>query len=72
LVPALPGLPDMVFSAYGATVIDGKVLVARFHHPERRGETQAYVDWSRARVGRGPDRPRSTTRARGICCSPGT
>src|SRR5215469_4411214 len=30
-----PGLPDMVFAANGATVIDGKVLGAKFAYPER-------------------------------------
>ncbi|MER5862947.1 dimethylargininase [Kitasatospora sp. NPDC002040] len=43
-----PGLPDMVFAANGATVVDDKALVARFRHPERDGESQHYVDWFRA------------------------
>jgi N-dimethylarginine dimethylaminohydrolase len=42
-------LPDMVFSANGATVIDGRVLVARFRHAERAPESEAYLDWFRAR-----------------------
>jgi N-dimethylarginine dimethylaminohydrolase len=41
----VPGLPDLVFSANGATVVNGDVLVARFRHPERRGESAAYLDW---------------------------
>jgi N-dimethylarginine dimethylaminohydrolase len=32
------GLPDMVFPANAAVVLDGKALVARFRHPERAGE----------------------------------
>jgi N-dimethylarginine dimethylaminohydrolase len=45
----VPGMPDMVFTANGATVVNGDVLVARFRHPERRGESAAYLDWFRAR-----------------------
>jgi N-dimethylarginine dimethylaminohydrolase len=43
-----PGLPDMVFAANGATVIDGKVLGARFRYPQRQPESAAYLDWFRA------------------------
>jgi N-dimethylarginine dimethylaminohydrolase len=42
-----PGLPDMVFAANGATVIGGKVLGARFRHPERQPEAAAYLNWFR-------------------------
>jgi len=49
LVEPLPGLPDMVFAANGATVVDGRVLVARFRHEERAGEASAYLDWFGAR-----------------------
>jgi len=40
-----PGLPDMVFAANGATVIDGKVLGARFRYPQREAEGGAYLAW---------------------------
>jgi N-dimethylarginine dimethylaminohydrolase len=40
-----PGLPDMVFAANGATVIDGAVLGVRFRYPERAAEAGAYLDW---------------------------
>jgi arginine dihydrolase len=43
-----PGLPDMVFAANGATVIDGKVLGAKFAYPERADEGPAYLSWFRA------------------------
>jgi N-dimethylarginine dimethylaminohydrolase len=33
-----PGLPDLVFTANAAVVLDGKALLARFRHDERRGE----------------------------------
>ncbi|MEU1825377.1 dimethylargininase [Streptomyces abikoensis] len=43
-----PGLPDMVFAANGATVVDGRVLGARFAHPERWAEAAAHREWFRA------------------------
>jgi arginine dihydrolase len=46
-IEPLPGLPDMVFAANGATVIDGSVLGVRFAHPERAGEAGAYLEWFR-------------------------
>ncbi|MCW7944246.1 amidinotransferase [Streptomyces hygroscopicus] len=39
------GLPDMVFAANGATVVDGKVFGARFRHAERTAEGPAYLRW---------------------------
>jgi N-dimethylarginine dimethylaminohydrolase len=56
-IPAEPGLPDMVFAANGATVIDGKVLGAKFKHEQRRPEAAAYMGWLREygyAVGREP------------------
>ncbi|MFD4658713.1 dimethylargininase [Kitasatospora sp. NPDC058444] len=47
LVEPIPGLPDMVFAANGATVVDGKVLGARFRHMERTAEGPAYLEWFR-------------------------
>ncbi|MFF7595881.1 dimethylargininase [Streptomyces mirabilis] len=43
-----PGLPDMVFAANGATVVDGRVLGARFAHREREPEAAAHLEWFRA------------------------
>jgi len=40
-----PGLPDMVYAANGATVINGQVLGARFKHEERQPESAAYLAW---------------------------
>lgn len=45
LIEPVPGLPDMVFAANGATVVDGKVLGARFRHMERTAEGPAYLEW---------------------------
>jgi N-dimethylarginine dimethylaminohydrolase len=47
-IDPVAGLPDMVFAANGATVIDGKVLGARFRYAERQPEAEAYLDWFRA------------------------
>jgi N-dimethylarginine dimethylaminohydrolase len=44
-LPPLPGLPDMVYAANGATVLDGTVLGARFRHRERRAEAAAHRSW---------------------------
>jgi arginine dihydrolase len=40
-----PGLPDMVYAANSALVVDGIALLARFQHPQRRGEEPAYARW---------------------------
>jgi N-dimethylarginine dimethylaminohydrolase len=45
LIEPLPGLPDMVFAANGATVIGNQVLVANFRYPQRTAEAPAYRDW---------------------------
>jgi N-dimethylarginine dimethylaminohydrolase len=47
LIDPVPGLPDMVFAANAATMVDGRVLVARFRNRERAPETPAYLEWFR-------------------------
>jgi len=49
LIEPLAGLPDMVFAANGAVVVDGRVLVARFRHAERAAEAGAHHHWFRRR-----------------------
>jgi N-dimethylarginine dimethylaminohydrolase len=44
-IEPVEGLPDMVFSANGATVVDSRVLLAKFRHDERAGEAAAYREW---------------------------
>jgi N-dimethylarginine dimethylaminohydrolase len=44
-IDPIEGLPDMVFSANGATVVDDLVLLARFRHDERASEAPAYRQW---------------------------
>ncbi|MFS1300310.1 dimethylargininase [Streptosporangium longisporum] len=45
LIEPLEGLPDMVFSANGALVVDGRVYGARFAYPQRAAEGPAYLRW---------------------------
>jgi N-dimethylarginine dimethylaminohydrolase len=47
-IDPIPGYPDMVFAANGATVVDGRVLLARFRHEQRAGEADGYAAWFRA------------------------
>ena len=49
LIEPLPGLPDMVFAANGATVVDGKVLAVQFRDAERADEAPAYAAWFQSR-----------------------
>jgi arginine dihydrolase len=49
LIEPIEGLPDMVFAANGATVVDDRVLLARFRHAERAGEAPAYREYFTAR-----------------------
>jgi len=53
LVPAVAGLPDLVFTANSAVVLDRKVLLARFRHGERRGEEPHFDAAFRALQARG-------------------
>lgn len=48
LIDGRAGLPDMVFTANGGLVIDGRVALPRFRHPERQGETEHFEAWFRA------------------------
>lgn len=52
LLTPMPGLPDMVYAANGATVVDGTVLAARFRHPQRAGEAVAHATWFRGAAAR--------------------
>ena len=45
VVEGEPGLPDMVYAANGATVVDGRALAVRFQHEQRRPETAAFARW---------------------------
>lgn len=45
VLPALPGLPDMVFAANGGVVVGRRALSSRFRHAERAGEEAPYHEW---------------------------
>lgn len=51
VLPALPGLPDMVFAANGGFSVGGVVYGARFRYPQRSAEADAH----RAFYERSPD-----------------
>jgi N-dimethylarginine dimethylaminohydrolase len=42
-MPGVEGLPDIVFPANAAVVLNGKAVVARFRHGERSGEEPYYL-----------------------------
>ena len=42
-LPAKPGLPDLVFTANAAVMLDRKVLLARFRHGERQAEEPLFA-----------------------------
>ncbi len=43
VVEGVPGLPDLVFAANGATVVGDRAYGARFKHPERRDEAAVHA-----------------------------
>ena len=53
IIDGAPGLPDMVFAANAAVVLDGRVLVSRFRPTERQGEEARYLAAFRALQARG-------------------
>ena len=44
-IDPIEGLPDMVYAANGATVVDGLVYSAKFRYPQRQPEGPAYQKW---------------------------
>lgn len=53
VIDGVAGLPDMVFAANAAVVLDRRVLVGRFRPAERRGEEAHYLAAFRALKSRG-------------------
>jgi N-dimethylarginine dimethylaminohydrolase len=43
LIEPEDGLPDLVFTANSAVVLDGRALLARFRHPQRQGEEPVFA-----------------------------
>jgi N-dimethylarginine dimethylaminohydrolase len=44
-IDGVEGLPDMVYAANGATVVNGIAYTASFRFPERQPEAEAYAAW---------------------------
>ena len=42
---AVPGLPDLVFTANASVLHSGKTVPSRFRHPERQREERHFIDW---------------------------
>jgi N-dimethylarginine dimethylaminohydrolase len=53
VMQSVTGLPDMVFPANAAVVLDRLALVARFRHPERQGEERHFQKYFHALMERG-------------------
>ena len=47
VIEGVPGLPDMVFAANGATVVNGRALAVSFQYEQRRAEAAHYAEWLR-------------------------
>jgi N-dimethylarginine dimethylaminohydrolase len=45
VLPAVEGLPDLVFTANAAFIHDKKAIIARYKHPERQGEEPYCTAW---------------------------
>jgi len=52
-VPSVPALPDLVFTANAALVLNGTALLARFRHPQRQAEEPHFEAALRALQARG-------------------
>ncbi|MBV9024544.1 MAG: amidinotransferase [Streptomycetaceae bacterium] len=63
-VEPVPGLPDMVFAANAALVVNGRVFGSRFHASQRRPESTAYETWFKA-AGYDLHRPESVCEGEG-------
>jgi N-dimethylarginine dimethylaminohydrolase len=63
-IDPIPGLPDMVFAANGATMVDGTVLGVSFTFAERAAEGPAYLDWF-DRAGYRTQQPKATNEGEG-------
>jgi N-dimethylarginine dimethylaminohydrolase len=63
-IEPIAGLPDMVFAANGATMVDGTVLGVSFTYAERAAEGPAYLDWF-ARAGYRTQEAKATNEGEG-------
>ena len=56
VIAPVPGQPDMVFAANGGLTVGGRTYGAKFRHPQREAEAQAFADFLRVA---GPRRHRA-------------
>ena len=47
-LPAVPGLPDLVFTANAAVVYGRTAVLSSFRYPQRQPEAQHFAEWLRA------------------------
>jgi N-dimethylarginine dimethylaminohydrolase len=47
VMPSVPGLPDMVFTANAGAVVGRQAVPSRFRHPERQREERHFEAWFR-------------------------
>jgi len=45
LIDQAPGLPDMVYTANGGFVIDGRAYIPKFRYAERQPESALFAEW---------------------------
>lgn len=65
VLPAQPGLPDMVFAANGAFSVDGVVYGARYKYPQRTAEAAAHREFYETRLQRRFVAPTETNEGEG-------
>ena len=53
ILPGVPGAPDLVFPANAGVVLDGRMTLARFRHPERQVEEPVFREAFEALQARG-------------------
>jgi N-dimethylarginine dimethylaminohydrolase len=70
-LPPVKGLPDMVFTANGATVVDDVVLLANFRHPQRAAESDEHEKWFKEHGFADVRRARWTNEGEGDCLREG-
>jgi len=45
MMPPMPGLPDLIFTANAGTVRDTEIVLSNFRHPERQHERGEFDSW---------------------------
>lgn len=45
MIPPMPGLPDLIFTANAGTIRDTEIVLSNFRHPERQPEREEFNSW---------------------------